>query len=125
MTLLLLYLHSGVKVGVVGGVEGGVVAGVGPPVEPGVDGEVVVVGVVGANSHHQQEEDGDTRHAEYRWVEGWASVWRNCPRRTDCHGDLSGNISLCRIIGSHCTGGSIERKSSFQAFLQKKIIACM
>ena len=74
-TLLVLYLHSRVRVGVVGGVEGGVVAGVagvagvGPPVQAGVHREVVVVGVVGASSshhHHQQEEvGGDTRHADY------------------------------------------------------------
>ena len=69
-TLLVLYLHSRVKVGVEGGVEGGVVAGVagvGPPVEAGVDGEVVVVGVVGASSshHHHQQEEEDTRHADY------------------------------------------------------------
>ena len=67
-TLLVLYLHSRVRVGVEGGVEGGVagVAGVGPPVQPGVDREVVVVGVVGANTHHQhQEVGGDTRHADY------------------------------------------------------------
>ena len=68
--LVMLYLHSRVKVGVVCGVEGWVVAGVGPPVEPRVDGEVVVVGVVGANSHHhhhqEEEEGGDTRHADYR-----------------------------------------------------------
>ena len=54
-TLLVLYLHSRVRVGVVGGVEGGVVAGVagvGPPVQAGVDREVVVVGVVGASSNH-------------------------------------------------------------------------
>ena len=71
-SLLVLYLHSRVRVGVVGGVEGGVVAGVagvGPPVQPGVDREVVVVGVVGANTHHhhhqQEEVGGDTRHADY------------------------------------------------------------
>ena len=75
-SLLVLYLHSRVKVGVVGGVEGVVVAGVagvagvGPPVQAGVDREVVVVGVVGACSshhHHQQyqENGGDTRHADY------------------------------------------------------------
>ena len=71
-SLLVLYLHSRVKVGVVGGVEGGVVAGVagvGPPVQAGVDREVVVVGVVGANTHHhhhqQEEVGGDTRHADY------------------------------------------------------------
>ena len=72
-SLLVLYLHSRVRVGVVGGVEGGVVtgvAGVGPPVQAGVHREVVVVGVVGASSshhHHQQHQEvgGDTRHADY------------------------------------------------------------
>ena len=72
-TLLVQYLHSRVRVGVVGGVEGGVVAGVagvGPPVQAGVHGEVVVVGAVGANTHHQyhhqqEEVGGDTRHADY------------------------------------------------------------
>ena len=72
-SLLVLYLHSRVRVGVEGGVEGGVVAGVagvagvGPPVQPGVHREVVVVGVVGANTHHHQQEEtgGDSRHADY------------------------------------------------------------